>query len=117
MQGSYTGYLKTKGTPVYTEGFNTFCKLGTKGCSGPYTMLRRTDVKGQDINCNYKDYNGRVQSYCQLSGDLANQVSACNDNPKCRAITTQNDYTGYLKAGKPASPPQYREGFVTYVKN
>lgn len=117
MEGSYSGYLKTGGNPVYTEGFNTFCRIGTKGCSGSFVMLRRTDVKASDINCNYKDYNNKVQNYCKVSGDLSAQIAACNDNPKCKSVTVENDYSGYLKTAKPVTPPVYREGWVTYVKN
>lgn len=79
-------------------------------------MLRRTDIKGKDINCNYRDYNGVLQNYCEVSGDLTSQVSACNDNPECKAFVVENDYTGYLKSGLPPAAPPVREGFITYVK-
>lgn len=119
MEGSYSGYLKTGGSPVYTEGFNTFCRIGTPGCSGPFIMLRRTDVKGNDIDCNYKDYDNKPQSYCKVSGDLSNMISSCKDNWKCKAITLEGDYNGYLKSSKPGNSPSatYREGWVTYVKS
>lgn len=130
MQGSDSGYLKTGGTPIYTEGSSTFCKVGTPGCSGTYVMLRRTNVKGNDINCNLRDVDNIPQSTCTVSGDIIEHAAACDANPKCKAITVQGagglgiftalfgfGDAGYLKSAKPATPPVFSEGWVTYVKN
>lgn len=99
---------------------NTIAAVSTR-CfctAGPYTMLRRTDIKGNDINCNYKDYNGVAQDYCEVSGDFSTMVSACNDNPACQALVVESDYSGYLKAtSTSAGKGPLREGYVTYVKS
>lgn len=40
-------------------------------------LFLRSDISGHDINCNQKDYNGKVLNYCQVCGGLKQMADAC----------------------------------------
>lgn len=82
--------------------------------TGSYSLRRRASVPGNDVQCNYKDWQGKPQSYCRVSGDLADVAAACSANPGCAAFDTADESTAYLKTA--AVPTSYTEGSNTWVK-
>uniref|UniRef100_A0A383VUA6 Apple domain-containing protein n=1 Tax=Tetradesmus obliquus TaxID=3088 RepID=A0A383VUA6_TETOB len=115
MEGSYGRYLKGAGQQQYTEGFNNFCKLAAgNACAGTYTFKRRSSIPGNDIDCRYTDYNGKLQPFCRVNGDVKDLAASCDANADCAAFDMDGSSTGYLK--KADGPTQYTEGYSTYVK-
>lgn len=47
-----------------------------------YRFIGRTTAPGNDINCNQKDYNGKVMTYCKICGGVAAVADACDSNPQ-----------------------------------
>jgi hypothetical protein len=82
--------------------------------AGTYTFVRRANIPGNDIDCNYRDYEGHPQPYCRVDGDVTDAAAACDANTECAAFDLEGGSTGYLK--KAAGPTQYTEGFSTYKK-
>jgi len=116
MEGSYCGYLKAASGPgkmVYTEGFSSFCKVGAGPCTGDFTVRLRTDIAGNDLDCNAKDYNGQRVNYCKVFGDPNKVADACKANPSCKAFTMINNGEGYLKTA--TGPTRYMETAATYT--
>lgn len=82
--------------------------------AGTYSLRRRSSVPGNDVDCNYKDWQGKLQPYCRVSGDLAGAAAACSANPGCRAFDMADESTAYLKTA--AAPSEYTEGSNTFAK-
>jgi hypothetical protein len=76
--------------------------------------VRRASIPGHDIDCNYRDYEGNLQPYCRINGDVTDAAAACDSNAGCTAFDLEGGSTGYLKNA--AGPTQYTEGFSTYKK-
>ncbi|KAF6258736.1 hypothetical protein COO60DRAFT_1089994 [Scenedesmus sp. NREL 46B-D3] len=115
MEGSYGGYLKGAGAQQYTEGFSNYCKLeADQSCAGSYTFMRRASIPGNNIDCRYKDYEGKLQPFCRINGDITDLAAACDANAECTAFDLEGSSIGYLK--KAAGPTQYTEGFSVYEK-
>eukprot|EP00775_Hariotina_reticulata_P005057 gene5057-5298_t len=86
---------------------------GAKPAAG---LFLRNDISGYDINCNQKDYNGKVLSYCQVCGGIKQLSDACKNNPQCKSFTFEcgSGYCGYLKSVA-MDKAQYREDYCVGV--
>ena len=80
--------------------------------AGSYKLVPRTSVPGNDIDCKYKDSNGKYQSFCLVCGGVQAVSDSCSANPSCKSFDMETHYCGYLKS---AHKPVYTEGFSSYV--
>lgn len=117
VEGSYCGYLKAasgSGKTVYTEGFSNFCKVGSGSCNGDWNVRFRTDIQGNDLDCNAKDFKGNKLDYCKVQGDPVKVADACKANPACKAFTiVNNGMEGYLKTA--TGPTRYMENAAVFT--
>jgi hypothetical protein len=115
LENGYCGYLKTAAGPgktVYTEGFGNYCKVGAGPCTGDWNVRLRTDIIGNDLDCNAKDFKGNKVDYCKIFGDPTKVADACKANPACKAFTIINNGEGYLKTA--TGPTRYMESATAY---
>jgi hypothetical protein len=65
---------------VYVELSAPSPAAGTKPAGGAKPaagLFLRSDISGNDINCNQKDYDGKVLNYCQVCGGIKQLSDAC----------------------------------------
>jgi hypothetical protein len=41
------------------QGFGNYCKVGAGPCTGDWNVRLRTDIIGNDLDCNAKDFKVR----------------------------------------------------------
>eukprot|EP00877_Chromochloris_zofingiensis_P007903 jgi/Chrzof1/3366/Cz12g22150.t1 len=87
--------------------------MGARTAGAATVVYTRSDIQGNDINCNQVDYTNIRLSYCKMCEGIANIEAACLANKNCKAFT-YDGYCGYLKSGG-ANKKVYREGYAVYV--
>ena len=70
-------------------------------------------MPGNEIDCKYKDYDGKYQPFCKVCGGVEAVANSCSANPSCKSFDMEDSYCGYLKS---AHKPEYTDKFDSYQK-
>jgi hypothetical protein len=85
-----------------------------------YKLIPCTSIPGSDIDCQYKDEEGKYQPFCKvcteptINGGVEAVAASCSANPNCTSFVMESQDCGYLKSAD--QPLEYTDSSDVYKK-